>query len=525
MNGTGRRWVWFVAAGALVAGACGGDGGSPDEASSTSTSPPDSSADVSSSDVPSPTTVATTDPSRTTTTGVERSTTSAVPSTTGAPAFPYWSAACTERYGSADGVDGAGLLPEQFSTLGDGPSLDLVVPQVITSAGPYGSVVSVAPVPGGFVVGIFPPDAWPVGDEALTSSILLAIDHDGTIRWRRCFDDLATRRFVVGPPELEPTVVWAMSSGWAAPPSVVGIDLSSGADVPFEGELDGLVEGGGDDAGRFVVFGPRPGSTVTPADELVVLDGVDGSTRVVPVPPGWVAGEAGWVQVLDGSASDGPVLADGFPAPGESVEVYVNGEWTDDPAVQREVLPMQLSESFAEPFELRLLDGAGAEVWSAPGFHGVSREGFRSALADDVVLAMRCTDWDAEGSCPPVGDGPPAEEMVAFDLATGDELWTVPGVRAAPVVAGDTAIVTAAAGEFGRSTDGYVAIDVRTGERTGPPGEAWPAGSFVQECCGGDVYVNVRRFGSIVVATDTDHVRVWYPPALTTPTVVVDLTS
>lgn len=422
-------------------------------------------------------------------------------------------------------MDGAALLPARFSTLGDRPSLDLVVPQVVTSAGPYGSVVSAAPVPGGFVVGVYPPDSWPVGDDTLTSSILLAVDHDGTIRWRRCLDDLATRRFVVGPPEREPTVAWAVSSGWSAPPRVVGVDLSSGADVPFEGELGELVEAGGDDDGRFVVFGPRPGDPVAPDDRLIVLDGLGGSTRSVPVPPAWVTGEAGWVQVLHGSASDGPVLADGFPAPGATPAVYVDGNWTDDPAVQRDVLPRQLSESFEEPFELRLLDGAGTKLWSVPGFHGVSREGFRSALADDVALAMRCTDWDPDGNCSPAGDGPPPEEMVAFDLSTGSELWSVPGTRAAAVVAGDTAIVTAAAGEFGRSTDGYVAIDVRTGERTGPAGEAWPAGSFVQECCGGDVYVNVRRFGSIVVATDTDHVRVWYPPALTTPTVVVDLTS
>src|SRR5690606_30448807 len=133
---------------------------------------------------------------------------------------------------------------------------------------------------------------------------------------------------------------------------------------------------------------------------------------------------------------------DDFPVGGETAAVYVDGEWTEDPAVQRANLPPQVTETFGEPYELSLHVGAGGLLWSAPGFHGISREGFHWAVADDVVLAMRCVSWSADGSCGWVDDEPPEEELVAFDIDTGRELWTLEGSRAIPVLAGDRAIVT-----------------------------------------------------------------------------------
>jgi outer membrane protein assembly factor BamB len=202
--------------------------------------------------------------------------------------------------------------------------------------------------------------------------------------------------------------------------------------------------------------------------------------------------------------------------------VYVDGTWSDDSQLRRYLLPLEMTETFGEPFELQLLDGAGDLVWAVSEYHGISREGFRWLVADDVVVAMRCAEWDADGACVWGDDGPPEEEMVGFDIETGAELWTLPGTRSVPVAAGNTAIVTDWDGDTVASS-GYVLVDLVTGERIGPDGDPWPAEAFAQECCGGDVFVNVQRDGGVVVATNMEHVRVWYPPELTTPTVTVEL--
>lgn len=478
---------------------------------------------------PSTTTITSTSSVPTTSTTTPATTTTAVTTSTVAPtstvpgSFPYWSVACTERSGDPTARYEFDEALGTFSTLGPAPSLDLVMPEVVTSAGPYGSIASTSPIPGGVLVGVYPPDGWPSADEMLTSSSLVAVDHDGGLRWRRCFDDLHTGGFVVAPAELEPTIAWVVGAAWTEPLQITGVDLATGADVAFPIDVAELGERGRGE--RFLVLGVPIGTRPLAADDrLTVVDTLDGAHFDVPVPPSWVGNEGGWVQVVDANPfDDDVVLADGWPSPGEVAAVFVDGAWSDDPADQRAVLPAQVTETFGDPYELRLFDGAGDLVWAVPEFHSVSREGFHWAVADTVVVAMRCPEWDADGSCGWTGDVPPTEELVAFDLGTGEELWTSSDDRSLPVLAGDLGIALLVTGGPGAADDGYVLVDLRTGERVGPPGDPWPSGAFLQECCGGDVYTNVRRAGGVVIATDQGHVRVWYPPELTAPTVSVDL--
>lgn len=514
----------MVVALGLSAAACADDGSEPISAPSTSESTVDS---TTTTDVGTTTTAATTTEVATTTTEVATTTTGPEPTTTlpVEPAeFPYWSAACTEVAGAAATFELDPALIE-FSTLGAAPSLDLVMPQVVTSVGPSGSIAATSSIPGGVLVAVYPPDGWPTADEILYSSSLVAVNDDGSIRWRRCFDDdVETRRFAVAPAALGPDVAWVLSGD--EPFRIIGVDLATGADVELPLPAADLAELGERGAGsdRFLVLGPKlGGGLVVDGDRLLVVDTLDGSTTDVPVPPSWIANEGGWLFLVDTDPLDDEVVvADGAPSPGESAALYVDGSWTDDPAVRRELLPLQVTETFGEPFELRLYDGAGDLVWTVPEFHSVGREGFHWAVADDVVVAMRCPEWDADGYCGWVGDEPPTEEMVGFDVTTGAELWTRPGSAAVPVIAGSTAIVTDRDGDTSTS-GGYVLVDLLTGERIGPDGDAWPEGSFTQECCGGDVYVNVRRDGGVVVATNQEHVRIWYPPEVTRPTATVDL--
>jgi hypothetical protein len=464
-----------------------------------------------------PTTMPTTTPTTMPTTTVADVTTT-VPGE-----FPYWTDVCTERAGDPGASFGFDEPLGRFTTLAAAPTLDLVMPQVMTSAGPYGSIAGSSTIPGGVLVAVYPPDAWPAADEMLASSSLVAVNHDGTVRWRRCFDEFETRAVAVTAGALQPTTAWVIGTAWNEPLELLGIDLVTGTDVPFPLDVSALAQRG--DGSRYLVFGTAYGGRpFTAADQLTMFDTLDGSSGLVPVPPAWIGGEGGWVQVLDADPLDDEVvLADDFPIAGETTSVYVDGQWTDAPAVRRDVLPPQITESFGAPFELRLFDGAGDLIWAVPDFHSVGREGFHWAVADSVILAMRCTSWDQDGFCGWVDDQPPQEELVGFDIQTGAELWTSTGYRAVPIVAGDMGIISDVTGELGTLDDGYVLVDLRSGERIDPEADRWPSGSFAEECCGGYVYTHVERSGGAVIATDGEHVRVWYPPGFTMPTVSVDL--
>lgn len=520
MSGVTRRGAAVVAAMVLVTVACAGDGDDPISAPSTTDEP----AETTTSSAPSTTVEASTTTEATPTTEPEPTTT--VTETTEPREFPYWTEECTELAG--DGGVSYAFDPTlgEFTTLGAEPRLDIVIPEVVTSAGPYGSIAATEVIPGGVLIGVYPPSGWPTASEILSSSSLAAVNDDGSTRWRRCFDDeFGMRRFAVASAALEPEVVWVLSNAWDEPLRIVGVDLATGADVAFPGRADDIADfmERGFGSSRTLVLGPKLTDGPVGADDLLLLvDTLDGSIISIDVPPSWVGNEGAWANPIDLDPAGGDVvIADRAPSPGERVAVYVDGAWTEDPAVLRDLLPVQVTESFGEPFELRLLDGSGDEVWSVPEFRGINREGFRTAIAEDVVVAVRCVGWDADGVCTQDDDGQPVEELVAYDRETGDQIWSTPGARALTAVTGNTALATARAGEFGLTADGYVLLDLMTGEAV--PGTAWPAGSFDEGCCGEGEYLHVSRMGGVVVATDMDHVRVWYPPELTAPTVTVDL--
>ena len=476
----------------------------------------------STSAIPSSTIVPTTVGSETT-----DATSTSSPSTSIAPGeFPYWSSACVERLG----VDATYEFDEQygtFTTLGAVPTLDLLLPVVETSAGAAEASARTVAIPGGVLVGVYPPSGWPT-PEYLVSSRLVAVDDDGSVRWRRCFDDVETRLFLVAPAGLEPTTAWVVTSAWDEPLQILGVDLVTGVDVPFPVDVSGLDQRGYGQ--RFMVLGERREVTeIVPGDLLTIVDLLDGTTWDLPYPPTAVGepADSSWFTVHDVSPFDDDfVLVHGHPSAGEVRSVYVDGSWTDNPETYRDVLVPTATETFGEPFELQLRDGAGDLVWAVPDFHGVGREGFHWAVADDVVIAMRCAEWNADGYCGWTDDEPPVEELVGFDIETGQQLWTLPGYRAVPVLDGNRAIMTLDDNGDGVADNGYVLVDLRNGERVDIESEfldAWPVDAFSEECCGGEELVHVEQDGAIVVATNGEHIRVWYPPELTFRTVSVDL--
>lgn len=515
MSGVTRFGATIVASLLLVAG-CADDGGEPIAVPSTTEDSLVATTVESASTTAAPTTT-----EATTTTTTEPGPTTTV--TTEPREVPYWTVECSEVAGDGGASYAFDPTLREFTTLGAEPMLDLVLPEVVTSAGPWAPIASTRAIPGGVVVGVYPPNGWPTADEFLESSSLVAVGDDGAIRWRRCFDELVTGTFLVAPAELGPATAWVFSQAWNRPLEVVGVDLATGAGVPFPSDVTGLdLRGQGD---RFAVLGVAGSEAVIdPGSRLLVVDLLDGSTEEISYPPeAYGTDPYQWFAVYDADPLDDEyVLALGSLYPGDVRSVAVDGSWTADHDVWRSVLPTAVTETFGEPFELRLLDGGGDVIWAAPDFHGISREGFRSAIAEDVVVAVRCAEWDAAGVCTWVDDEPPAEELAAYDLESGAELWTTPGARALVAVAGNTALATARAGEFGLSAAGYVLLDLTTGVAV--PGTTWPSGAFAEGCCGEDEVVHVNRTGGIVIATNGDHVRVWYPPELTTST-TVDLMS
>ncbi len=502
----------------LVPVSCGQDGTEAVRAPSTSTTP----STIVSPTVGSGSTVTT--PRGTSAPPTTTGTSSASTSSTVSGEFPYWSTACVERRGAAGATYEFDNRLGTFTTLGAMPTLDLLLPVVRTPAGPAGSNAATSVIPGGVLVGVYPPSGWPTS-ESIASSSLVAVDDDGTVRWRRCFDAMEASGFVVAPAELEPTTAWVVTSAWDQPLQILGIDLVSGTDVPFPTDVSGLDQRGSGQ--RFMVLGERSEVTeIAVGDLLTIVDSLDGTTWDIPYPPTAIGerADSAWFTVLDVSPFDDDfVLVHGFPMPGEVRSVFVDGSWTENPETFSDVLPLTATE-FGEPFELQLRDGAGDLVWAVSDFHSVGREGFHWAVADDVVIAMRCTEWDTEGFCDWTTDGPPVEELVGFDITTGQELWTLPGYRAIPILDGNLAIMTLDGD--GVADNGYMLVDLLTGERVDVDSvflDAWPAGAFSEECCGGYEFVHVGHDGAIVVATNEENIRVWYPPELTFQTLPVDL--
>lgn len=466
------------------------------------------------------------------TTAASTPTSTVAVATGGSEDLPRWSTPCVERLGDASAAAAFDPQLTAFTTLGDAPTLDLRLPIVETSpdqAGWSDPAARTSVVPGGVIVGTYPPSGWPTPDR-ITSSSLVAVDHDGTLRWRRCFDDVESRGFGVAPAALEPTTAWVISEASQHPLQILGVDLRTGSEVAFPIDVaDQQVMGSSD---RYLLLGlRRDAEQIAPDDELTLVDLFDAGTSSIPYPSAMVGRPASdpWFELHDPDPLDDDVVVSMSDwSAGSSRSLFVDGAWRDDGATLRAVVPPRVTVTFEEPFELQFIDGADDLVWSVPDFRGPSREGFHWAVADEVVLAMRCLEWDEEGWCRWTDDGPPAEELVGFDRATGEALWTLPGPRAVPVLDGNRAIVTHAVDLDDAAAVGYVLIDVRTGARpetSSEPGAAWPAGAFAEECCGGDEFVHVDQHGAVVIATNSANVRVWYPPQATVETTVVDLTE
>jgi hypothetical protein len=281
-------------------------------------------------------------------------------------------------------------------------------------------------------------------------------------------------------------------------PSWRAFDLVTGSDVDVAAGLADARRIAQSE--RFLLLGPSDDShRISVADDaLRVLDKRTGSVTTIPYPER-ADGQQSFSLVfeIDGVGDQPLVLhLDPFDVP---VGVYLDGQWRTDEASIRSVATDRVREDYAG-HALSAIDPLGNTIWSIPDFASVPSEGFRWAETDGVVIANRCVQPSGVAGC---DEG----SMIGLDMATGEQLWQLAGFRGVSALGDGAALIT------DENAEGFVLIDVSTGERvTGH--SAWAdADAFRTACCGEGDYVWVGRDGGIVYAVNNEKVRLWYPPS------------
>lgn len=455
--------------------------------------------------VPVTTEVIATSPTAPPTTVALPTPTTAVPSAAETP----WNPDCTERFGDGEPPSTVDEVLTEFSTLAARPNLDIGIPTVDTANGPEPPVVRAAVVPGGVALVL---EGF-LGSTGY-ATVAAVIDADGSVRWRRCMQTGGTDGLIVPDDGVALTLVSTLVDGDVVDTFVHTIDLASGLDIGTPTRFGDAYVADVDE--HLVLLGTTWTKPVAPEDDLLVVDVGDGSAREIPYPDIAVGGLSDSVrfEIVNGDDAErvvGVELGESMPG-----VVWTGDSWSSEPTALRSLPPLlRLPFGVEEP--LRLVDGAGGVVWEVAGFHTISREGFNSAIADSVVLAMECLDWTDDFGCQWIDETtPPREQLVAFDLATGERLWVRPGVQSFAAIDGDRGIVTA--------EQGWELIDLRTGQRVDDePVTTWSQdGIFANECCGAGDYIWTSLDGAVLFESTADRLRVWFPPEASTPTVATD---
>ncbi|MAT05414.1 MAG: hypothetical protein CL424_10280 [Acidimicrobiaceae bacterium] len=421
------------------------------------------------------------------------------PDVAGGAAVTAWNPDCVERLGENPERFSVPAAADRFTTLGSEPSLDIGLPVVDTDAGPVTPYLQTAVVPGGVALAMH---EFADGAEVLA---VVIVDDDGSVRWRRCLEGAGWGSALIP----------AGSELWVATDddttSLRAFDLATGSDfsAPFTVGHRVVQDVSGQ---RLLVGASWTSPAIESSDRLGVVD-LDGFAATDIPYPDLAIGDAPDVVRYELIETVDELLVAGTSMSSSVPDLVWTGEaWSSDPADLRR-LPPTLDHPFGSDEPLQLLDGAGEVIWSVPGFRGISREGFNSAITDSVVLVMECLTWTDDLGCQWVDDTPPEEQLVAFDLQTGERLWARPGGQAFAAIEGDRGIVT--------SAEGWELIDLRTGERVDDqPVTAWPQSDiFANECCGAGDYIWTRLDGGVLFESLGDRLRVWFPPEASTPTV------
>ena len=337
-----------------------------------------------------------------------------------------------------------------FGRLGSSPSIELTLPAGNADAQP---VVDVERIPGGML--------FAIGTDADSSSAsrVLAIDHDGTVRWQRCVPT-GVSGVRVADAELLPAdaVIAATTSDGGRRYQVLSLadgsisDAFAAVEPPSGWTRDEFLTAptiGGDD--RFVAISPDA-MTDTVA-RVALIDLTDMAVVDVPDPPSagssYLELRAGGtlVQYLYGETQR--------PGP---VAVLVDGTWrTDDASIVAALAPTVTYDydvSGDEIPSLQLSDALGNVIWARPDVPTIMMEGFHDVIVDDVVVEVGCFETDEITGCARFVTG-------AYALATGETIWQQDGFGDVAASGDGLALMTTGADESG--TWVWSIVDVHTG--------------------------------------------------------------
>ncbi len=398
-----------------------------------------------------------------------------------------------------------------FGPLGSAPLLTLTLPagRSELSPEPLPASAAIVRIPGGFLVAIRSNSSG-----YFPGSILLAVDDDGTIRWRRCTDTISTIA-VAGPGGGPDVVADAALVTWQH-------DGSSPTESAVYSLVDGTVTTELDELLQRESLGPLPTGSARRVDDLLIiprtrsdgepndlvtLDLVTMTPGTLPAPP--VDGDLATVGF--DAADDGSILATAFDSTTGwelPVAVLTDGRWSTDRAVLGAARQVTGGYSFNPSTSLEGRDGAGTVVWRRDDIRAPGGEGFRSATVGDVVIAV---------SAGPDNDAP---ALGGYARSDGRTLWELDGYHQVTAIGDGLAMVSTL--DDAGATIGWELIDVTTGERF-EPGQSWDgADTFAEECCGGTEFTRVDRLGGFLAAFHPGRIDVWYPSAVRGTIRIVD---
>ena len=362
---------------------------------------------------------------------------------------------------------------------------------------------------------------------------VVAINHDGTIRWSHCLEGNRDVQMAVAAPQHRPEnalVLVLVANVPALRYRFLELSLTTGAEQPTFAAAMQSIGIAGDDLARLgiadvtdryallvenvAVFGGAYQHIVR--YDLVADVAIDVSVpaELLQAPsPGPCSGglqpslsSAGDV-ILSDLTTDVVSGAAEATGTGTVVARWHDGTWSREPASLATavgVRPGFACENGLAARVLRGVDAQGQVRWTDPALTHPGADDIGWYLDGDVAIGPVCSHRIAE-ECDQF-------ELVGLDTTTGDVRWTQPGFR---LVAGDPAdghvLVWAEIVGGAPEPTGWVMLDDRTGQEV--TGQRWPDPQVFtlhpsRDAAGFD---RTTRAGGLVLVVEGAQLQVWYP--------------
>jgi hypothetical protein len=364
---------------------------------------------------------------------------------------------------------------------------------------------------------------------------VVAIDHDGTVRWSRCLEGSREIQTVVAAPEFRPATALVVVLTANHPEyeyRIVQLSLATGVEQPtfaaamrslgfLADDLVGL--GVADVTDRYVLFVDNvavPGATY---ERIVRYDLVADVAIDVGVPAELAQNQtigpcSGALQpslsgsgnvIVSNLTTDVLSVAPEPNATGPVVALWHDGTWSREPTLLARavgVLPGFACADNPTAMVVRGVDALGDVRWTDSDLTHPGADDVGWYLDGDVAVGSVCSRR--------IDDECDRFEFVGLDPATGEIRWTQPGLR---LVAGDPAdghvLVSAESTGDVLEPPGWVLLDDRTGREV--PGQSWDDPELFTLYPSREVsgFNRTVRAGGLVLVVQGDQLQVWYPKA------------